>query len=581
MRTTIYFLLLFITNIAFSQSKFVLTDQEYQKLHDKSRLLINSNVDSSFVYANKIEKSNNPLHKAFAYGIKSYLYQLKGDSIKSKQLYKQAFTYLNKIPQSVEKTKHHSYLLAYGGLAESVRGNLSDALLKYEEGKKIAISTNDFLQVIKFSNNFASLYGDAGNYKLAIKEARISDKIIDKYQFEISKEKYENNKSNVNICLGNFYESLHHLNLDKKSLDSSKYFYAKAISFSEKLVSNRISAKCGLGNIYCLKNNYPEAIKTYLSLFVDLKENNQKLENAQIYYNTGISYYNMKNYDEASVYFAKSDSIYQINKFNISQYLDSNYYQAKIYEIKNDPAKALLHAKIYLDNFELNEIKKSNKKNEINSILGKKDIEREMIKIREKYRKQALLESFFKWGGIAVIFTLIIVLLINLRNKKVNDGKFKNLLLEFESITNKQELNKDDYSNGVSSDIEKSKKSGLFNLDEEKEKELLQKLSKQIDKKEFLKEGFTLLYVANKIKTNTTYLSYVVNKEFEKSFSDYANELKINYAINEMINNPTYRKYSTQAIAESVGFKNAISFTKSFNKRAGVTPAQFIKRIDH
>lgn len=75
-------------------------------------------------------------------------------------------------------------------------------------------------------------------------------------------------------------------------------------------------------------------------------------------------------------------------------------------------------------------------------------------------------------------------------------------------------------------------------------------------------------------------MSYVVNKNFKKSFSEYSNELKINYVINEMINNPTYRKYSTQAIAESVGFKNAISFTKSFNKRTGVTPVQFIKGIN-
>ena len=109
--------------------------------------------------------------------------------------------------------------------------------------------------------------------------------------------------------------------------------------------------------------------------------------------------------------------------------------------------------------------------------------------------------------------------------------------------------------------------------------EILHKLSKLIQKNEYLKEGFTLPYVASKIKTNTTYLSYVVNKEFQKSFSDYVNELKINHAINEMLHNPIYRKYSTQAIAESVGFKNAVSFSKSFHKRTGVTPVQFIKSI--
>jgi len=568
---------LFFTTLSFSQSV-KLSDVDYQKLHDKARILINSYVDSSFIYADKIEKSNNNLHKSFAFGIKSYLYQLKGDSISSKKLYKKSFLYLDKVPQSIEKAKHHSYLLAYGGLSETIRGNLSDALLKYEEGKKIAKGTKDILQEIKFSYNIASLYGKAGNYKLAIKEARNSDKIIDNYQFKISKEKYENNKSNINICLGSSYESLHNLNLDKESLDSSKYFYSKAISFSSNLLSNRISAKSGLGNIYYLKDNYPEAIKTYLSLFVDLKENNRKMESAQIYYNMAISYYCTKNFDDALVNFAKSDSIYQINKLDKSLYLDSNYYQAKIYEIKKESTKAFEHAKIYLDNFELNEIKISNKKNEINSLLGKKDIESEMIHIREKYRKQALIESLLKWGGLILIILLIIFLLISYRNKKVNEKKFNNLLVEFESIANNKKVID---TIEESSDLEKNKKSSSFNLDEDKEYELIQKLSKLIDKKEFLKEGFTLQYVATKIKTNTTYLSYVVNKKFEKSFSDYVNELKINYAINEIITNPTYRKYSTQAIAESVGFKNAISFTKSFNKRTGVTPAQFIKRINH
>ena len=111
MRISLYFLFFIFSNSAFSQSNFTLTDQEYQKLHDRARFLISSNIDSSFIYANKIEQSNSNLHKSFAYGIKSYLYQLKGDSIKSKQLYKQAFTFLDKMPPSNDKTKLNAYLL--------------------------------------------------------------------------------------------------------------------------------------------------------------------------------------------------------------------------------------------------------------------------------------------------------------------------------------------------------------------------------------------------------------------------------------------------------------------------------------
>ena len=102
MRTFLQIVLFFNTSLLFSQSNFTLSDQEYQKLHLKSRLLINSDIDSSFIVATRIEKSNNNLHKSFAYGIKSYLYQLKGDSIKSKQFYKQAFTYLDKLRVTAE-----------------------------------------------------------------------------------------------------------------------------------------------------------------------------------------------------------------------------------------------------------------------------------------------------------------------------------------------------------------------------------------------------------------------------------------------------------------------------------------------
>ncbi|VXC10853.1 conserved hypothetical protein [Flavobacterium sp. 9AF] len=117
-------------------------------------------------------------------------------------------------------------------------------------------------------------------------------------------------------------------------------------------------------------------------------------------------------------------------------------------------------------------------------------------------------------------------------------------------------------------------------IDDDKEKEILEKLKTLIDNKYFLSQDFNQQNVAKKIKTNTTYLSQIVNKNFKKTFREYSNELKINYAIQELINNPTYRKYSTQAIAESVGFKNNVSFTKSFKKRAGVSPAQFIIKIN-
>ncbi|WP_130733424.1 AraC family transcriptional regulator [Flavobacterium sp. J27] len=122
------------------------------------------------------------------------------------------------------------------------------------------------------------------------------------------------------------------------------------------------------------------------------------------------------------------------------------------------------------------------------------------------------------------------------------------------------------------------KKESLL-LSEESERQILNRLEKLIDKKMYLKNDFTQQFVAKKIKTNTSYLSHVVNKYYQQSFSSYLNELRINYAIEQIKNNSIFREYTTQAIAETVGFKNADSFTTSFKKKMGVTPFQFINAV--
>ena len=101
-------------------------------------------------------------------------------------------------------------------------------------------------------------------------------------------------------------------------------------------------------------------------------------------------------------------------------------------------------------------------------------------------------------------------------------------------------------------------------ISQENENEIIQRLEQLIEKKQFLNPNFTQQFVAKKIKTNTAYLSYVVNKYYEQSFSSYLNDLRITYIVDAIETNPKFREYTTQAIAESAGFKNADSFTISF-----------------
>jgi len=86
--------------------------------------------------------------------------------------------------------------------------------------------------------------------------------------------------------------------------------------------------------------------------------------------------------------------------------------------------------------------------------------------------------------------------------------------------------------------------------------------------------------MAKKLKTNTSYLSKIINNHLDKSFSIYINELRINYAILELKNNKRLRQYSVKAIAEDMGYKNADAFSRYFRAATGISPSVYIKKID-
>ena len=95
--TSFFFLLL--VQVCFSQIKQI-SSKEYNLINNKAKSFVHSNIDSAFYYANKILLQENVLYKASAYGIKSYLFQLKGDSINSKVNYNEALKHIKKVNSS-------------------------------------------------------------------------------------------------------------------------------------------------------------------------------------------------------------------------------------------------------------------------------------------------------------------------------------------------------------------------------------------------------------------------------------------------------------------------------------------------
>lgn len=572
------YLLLFFNFIifnSFSQSNFFFSAKEYVRLQNEIR---KSTVDDALKLTSKLEKSHITEQKLFAKATMAYFLQLKGEQKIADQKMKEAVLLAKTMPDSNEKWQSLAYINNYTGLIYWQRRKLSEALVKLQKGIEYSKKIRDIKQIIKIEINIATINNEIENYHLAIKSLKKSDKMIKENNFLFDEDETLLIKSALFLNLGKNYEFLYkNNNQNTNYLDSALISYKKAVAYSKPSIINKLRAQNNIAGLYLEQNRYDDAIKIYQNVLVESSENDLDNDFYVVSYNLGYSFFRKNKFDKALVYFDKVDSLYQNDKSKVNEYTKSKYFQSKIYENFKDYEKASEFASLYLENLEKNEIKLNEEKEIINNIQNDQTLKKEMIELKEKYKVQILLKKIGFYFILFISAFLLYMIFKNYKSKKVIEARFSSVLNEYRERV--EELKKKNATLEQESHSIQSLSQGLT-LDEEKEAEILKKLKDIELKKVFLNQDFTLQFVAKKIKTNTTYLSYIVNKNFGKSFSEYANELKINYVINEMISNTKYRKYSTQAIAESVGYKNATSFARSFNKKTGLSPVQFAQKLD-
>ncbi|WP_298547683.1 helix-turn-helix domain-containing protein [uncultured Aquimarina sp.] len=105
------------------------------------------------------------------------------------------------------------------------------------------------------------------------------------------------------------------------------------------------------------------------------------------------------------------------------------------------------------------------------------------------------------------------------------------------------------------------------------------KLNKFEEGNDFLKPNITLTLLAKDLNTNSKYLSKIINTYKQKTFTQYINDLRIDYLIEKLKTNTSYTKYSIKAIAEEIGFKTPNAFSRAFFKKIGKYPSEYIKEL--
>ena len=89
----------------------------------------------------------------------------------------------------------------------------------------------------------------------------------------------------------------------------------------------------------------------------------------------------------------------------------------------------------------------------------------------------------------------------------------------------------------------------------------------------FLRPSLSLADVADRLHTNKTYVSKMVNNTYNLGFPELLNTLRIDYAEQYLLN---HRDAKQEEVAAACGFLSASSFNNVFKKTTGVTPRMWL-----
>ncbi len=113
------------------------------------------------------------------------------------------------------------------------------------------------------------------------------------------------------------------------------------------------------------------------------------------------------------------------------------------------------------------------------------------------------------------------------------------------------------------------------NLDNSQTQSLKSKLLILFEKdKIYINPDLRITSIAEILGTNRTYISRLINEEFNMNFNEFVNQFRVKEA-ESLLNGNEHDAYTLDFIAEKSGFGNTNSFTRSFKEINGLTPGRY------
>lgn len=327
------------------------------------------------------------------------------------------------------------------------------------------------------------------------------------------------------------------------------------------------------GAVQSSKKNYQAALDSINKALPKIKTmNNIGLNLLAAYYYLGKIYQKTHQDALAEQNYLVVDSIYNTNKNITPEFVGGYTFLINYYKQRNDKDQQLkyLNAFIEIDgNFRKSYI-------QWNQLLKYKYDIPHLIKEKESIISKLRYDKiknrwFFVLLGATILLVLAYAIYLK-RQQKVERLKFEQLIAGFSQPENKS---------GISTQPLRDKKNEEdIGIGKEIVEKIIEKFREFEETKAFLKNDVSLVTLSQSFETNSKYISKIVNYYSKKSLTNYLNDLRIDYVVQELQQNKSLRKYTINAISEEIGFNNAESFSKAFYKKTGIKPSYFIKELE-
>ena len=502
-------------------------------------------------YLNKANTNNDHLYLAKAYNLLAEV----NSHTKKGLLYADSIIYISK---NIKDNEYPAQGYLQKGIQLYYLAMHSEALENYLKANEFYALANDDYHQMVVEHYIGLLKNNLGEVEEALK---IFKKNIVFFNDQKNKLNYRKQYLKSLFALADSYNR-------NRQLDSAEVINLRGIQESQKTKDNY------LYNYFLISYGLTKTFKGEYSNAIDSLVKGKNLSNNENRVIAGSNiiisdtYFGLNDDKKAIEYLMKNDSLYQKNPEIIFQAKETYENLLKYYQRTNNNNNQLkiinkLLAVDSIINLEYNDVGKQIIKQYETPILIS-----EKVKLIDELKENNFLNK--KKALLFLILTLIFisVSIFFIRKNIVYKNRFDALLKKQQNINKKSiqyKIINDSDDIGIPDDLINS---------------IIKKLEKFEANNKFTKKTYTLNSLAKELNTNSAYLSKIINNIKKVSFSNYLNELRVDFAIKQLTINKHLRSYTIKAIAQEVGFNSAQSFSVAFYKKNGIYPSYFIKQLE-